>query len=137
MAGYDINLTVLMKIVSQGVQLFFLVFDSRFKMCSKRHQGVSQTGRSSCLHEGLFLPWTRHRQQTSLLVLFPPSVPFNHSVVLVDVTSFVSRRIVMHYVVRRIVPWLPLARGEYEIERRAKQVNSGRYQEHNLKEVVN
>lgn len=31
MAGYHINLNVLMKIVSQGVQTSFLVFDSRFK----------------------------------------------------------------------------------------------------------
>lgn len=44
MAGYHINLNVLMKIVSQGVQTFFLVFDSRFKLFAWRLQGVSKLG---------------------------------------------------------------------------------------------
>lgn len=42
----------------------------------------------------------------------------------------------MHDVVFRIVPRLPLAGTEYEIERSAEQVNSRRYQEHNLKLII-
>lgn len=42
----------------------------------------------------------------------------------------------MHDVVVWIVPRLPDAGAEYEIKRGAEQVNSRRYQEHNLKLII-